>query len=80
MTWLADTVLAALALEALAVIVFAARLRLSRGAVLAALAPGAALVLALRFALQNRSAAAIGAALLLAMGAHAYDVLRNRRR
>jgi hypothetical protein len=80
MTWMADAVLAVLALEALGLLAFAPRVHVRRMDALSMLAPGAALVLALRFALQGSGVAPIGAALLLAMAAHVNDLLRRRRR
>jgi hypothetical protein len=79
-TWLADVVLAALALEAVVLLLFGKRWQIGRVETLSALAPGTALVLALRFALEGRGAAAIGGALLLAMAAHVNDMLGRRRR
>jgi hypothetical protein len=43
------------------------------------LAPGAALVLALRFALSGAGRAAIGMALLVALVAHVNDLVRRRQ-
>ncbi len=80
MTWMADAVLAALVIEAALLLAMGPILGWPRAESLSALAPGAALVLALRFALQGAGRTAIGLALLCALAAHLNDLLRRRRR
>ena len=76
---MADLVLAALGLEGLVLLAVGPRFGWARGGVLSMLAPGAALVLALRFALAGAGRAAIGVALLAALVAHVNDLVRRRQ-
>jgi len=70
LTWLADVVLAALALEA-------AFLMLVRKDVVLILGPGAVLVLALRLALAGAEWWWIGAALFASLPLHLLDLARR---
>jgi hypothetical protein len=74
-----DLVLAALILEACVLLALGPSRGWPRADTLSTLAPGAALVLALRLAVQGASRALIGLALLAALVAHVHDLARRRR-
>jgi hypothetical protein len=78
-TWLADVVLAATAVEALLLLLFGRRLGhgITPSNTMAMLLPGAALVLALRLALGGSGWKPIALALLLAGLLHAHDLIRR---